>query len=272
MKSCIKRHGGKLYLASKIVSLMPAHTRYVELFAGSMAVLFAKSPDSVSEYANDLDGELINFWRCLARPTAFEQLKRMLDATPLSEWHFDNVEAESHSLYSTDFGPDATRAWRFFVRMRQSRQALGKDFCTPTSRIRRGMNEQVSAWLTAIDGLPEIHERLRRVELRNKDAAEVIDELDSPETLFYADPPYLPETRSSGGEYKQYEMTPAQHEDLLERLCEVKGKFILSGYRSSMYDRYAEAMAWNRVDFDVPNHASGSKAKERKTECVWMNY
>jgi DNA adenine methylase len=272
MKSCLKWHGGKRPLASKIVALMPPHTRYVEPYCGSCAVLFAKSPEGVSEYINDADGELMNFWRVIRRPGAFEQLQRMLEATPLSQWDFENASDESRDMYGSDFEPDATKAWRFFVRMRMSRQALGKDYCTPTSRLRRGINEQVSAWLTAIDGLPEIHARLKTVEIWNVPALQIIEKLDSPETLNYIDPPYLAETRSSGGEYGDYEMSESDHSELLGLLTELDGKFLLSGYRSSMYDQWAKAAGWRRIDLDVPNHASGSREKERKTECIWMNY
>jgi DNA adenine methylase len=134
------------------------------------------------------------------------------------------------------------------------------------------MNEQVSAWLTAVDGLPEFHQRLRRVEIRCKDAVELILELDSPATLFYLDPPYLHETRSTTSEYGAYEMSREQHVKLLATLAGIEGKFILSGYRSELYNRFAKKCGWRRVDFDLPNNASSAATKERKIECVWCNY
>lgn len=268
----IKWHGGKHYLAKKIIELMPPHTRYVEPFAGGLSVLLAKPCEGISEFANDLNGELINFWRTLARPTAFEQLRRMLEATPLSQWHFENTNDESHSLYAKDFGPNATRAYAFFVRARMSRQGLSKDYCTPTSRTRRGMNEQVSAWLSAIDGLPDIHERLKRVEVWNTPAVKAIKALDSSDTLFYCDPPYLHATRSSIGEYGDQEMTPQQHIELLECLASIRGKFLLSGYYSDLYYAFAQQHGWKIVEFQIPNNASSAKQKQRKIEIVWMNY
>lgn len=133
------------------------------------------------------------------------------------------------------------------------------------------MNEQVSAWLSAVDGLPEFHARLRRVEIRNQPAVDFIRELDSPETCFYCDPPYLHDTRSSVGEY-QHEMSYADHKELLCVLSSVKGKFLLSGYRSELYNVAESELGWRRIDFEIPNQASGKKKKEIKTECVWVNY
>src|SRR5437868_14003261 len=85
----LKWHGGKHYLARRIVALMPPHTHYVEPYAGGLSVLLAKSPEGVSEVANDLDGGLVNFWRVLRHPADFEAFRRAVEATPFSEdeWH-----------------------------------------------------------------------------------------------------------------------------------------------------------------------------------------
>ena len=268
----IKYHGGKHYLAARIVELMPPHERYLEAFVGGASVLLAKRAGGVAEFINDTNGELTNFWRVLSRPTAFLQFQRMVESTPLGEWYFENAKREGNSLYQREFGPDATRAYAFFVRMRMSRQGLGKDYCTPTSRTRRGMNENVSAWLSAVDGLPEVHGRLRRVEVWNRPAIEAIQRLDDPGLLVYADPPYMHETRATKQEYGEYEMGDAEHVALLECLAGMRGKFMLSGYWNPVYDRFAIDNGWQRVDFDLPNNASSRKSKQRKTECVWMNF
>src|SRR5438128_7504758 len=81
----LKWHGGKWYLAPKIVALMPAHTHYVEAYAGGLSVLLAKDPDGVSEVVNDIDGCLSNFWRILQNEQTFARLQRILEAVPFSE-------------------------------------------------------------------------------------------------------------------------------------------------------------------------------------------
>src|SRR5436190_119916 len=85
----LKWHGGKYYLAEKIVTLMPNHTHYVEAYAGGLSVLLAKNPDGVSEVVNDINGDLSNFWQALKDTVLFDRLQRHLDATPFSEgeWH-----------------------------------------------------------------------------------------------------------------------------------------------------------------------------------------
>lgn len=261
-KSALKWHGGKSYLAKRIVALMPPHKRYLEGFAGGMSVLLAKPYDGISEYANDLHGELINFWRVLQLYPV--ELINRLWVTPFSEELFKNAIARE---YKTDL----IRATAFFIANRQSRQGLGKDYATPTRRQRRGMNENVSAWLSAIDGLPEIATRLRRVELWNRPAIAAIEKLDGDDFFTYLDPPYMHETRVTTKEYA-FEMTKKQHKALLNCLSEMEGKFMLSGYRSKLYDNYADHFGWYRHDILIPNNASSKREKEIKAECLWMNY
>lgn len=265
----MKYPGGKSYLAKKIVGLMAPHTRYVETHFGGGSVLFAKFPEGVSEYVNDLDRDLANFWQCL-RSKGFDYIRDWLEFTPVSREEFEQANPDRLREIIGEF--DLYRAYKFFIRNRQSRQGLGKDFCTPTSRTRRGMNENVSAWLSAVDGLPEVHARLRRVEIRNQDAINLIGELDSPDTLFYLDPPYHHETRVTRSEYGNYEMDDFDHRNLLGRLSVIQGKFLLSGYRNATYDEHAENLGWHRVDFQIDNKASSKKTKPIKTECVWANY
>lgn len=263
--SCLKWYGGKSLIAKRIVDIMPAHTRYLEAFAGGLSVLFAKTCDGVAEWANDLNGELQNFWKVVGDKKLFTDFRIRANLTPLSEPLFDAAS-------ETQSDDPIERALAFFIRYRQSRMGLGSCFCTPTSRIRRGMNENVSAWLSAVAGLEEAAERLQRVEIWNKPAVEAIRRLDSPELLTYCDPPYRHETRSGTDKYKQFEMTDEDHNELLECLSKMRGKFILSGYHSPTYDAWAIAYKWNVIEIEVPNSASNAKEKEIKTECLWTNY
>lgn len=256
-------------LAKWIIGLMPPHINYVEPFFGGGSVLLHKNPEGVSEVVNDLNMELINFWSVLRAEEWFAEFKRCIEATPFSEAMF---EAAGNQTYAELSAGAVNRAVRFFIRCRQSRQGLQRDFATLSrNRTRGGMNEQVSAWLTAIDGLQDVHERMKRVVILNRPALEVIRTTDGPETVFYLDPPYLHETRSTTGEYK-HEMSAGEHAELLEFMSGVKGKMLLSGYRSELYDTMADRHNWNRHDFEIANNASGASVKEKKTECVWTNF
>ena len=262
----LKWHGGKSYLAEWIIDCMPPHTHFIETHAGGLAILLRKDPEGISEVVNDLDGELTNFWQVLQNEGLFVGFKRKVDATPFSEIEFD----EAAEIDPADSPVD--RAVKFFIRCRQSRQGLKKDFATLSkNRTRRGMNEQVSSWLTAIEGLPEIHERLKRVVILNEDAVTVIRREDSPNTLFYLDPPYTHETRVLRSAYS-CEMTADDHERLLAALSEIQGKFILSGYRSDLYDEAAERHGWRRVDREIDCKASSAKEKPKRIESLWMNF
>lgn len=265
----IKRHGGKGAHAGKlakwILSKMPEHTHFVEPYFGGGAVLLRKDPQNVSEVVNDLDGDLSNFWSVLADREAFPDFLRVVQATPFSEDVFD--------LAGCEIGDRIDLAADFFVRSRQSRQGLCKDFATLSkNRTRGGMNEQVSAWLTAVEGLPDVHERLKRVVVLNRPALDVIRQQDGPSTLFYLDPPYLHATRSTKKEYGPQEMTDEDHRNLLTALGDLKGKFILSGYMSDLYQDFATIFGWERHELPVPNNAASGKTKQKKTECLWLNY
>jgi len=261
----LKWHGGKHYLAPKIVALMLPHIHYVEPYAGGLSVMLAKDPEGVSEVANDLNGPLTGFWQCLMNPDLFEQFHRHVSAMPFSEALFDNAMA----AVKGDLVSDAAA---FFVCCRQSMAGRMKDFAPLSrTRTRRGMNEQASAWMTAVDGLPAVHARLRRVAILNRPALEVIRQQDGPDTLFYLDPPYLHETRATTGEYA-HEMSADEHEELLTTLRQIKGRFLLSGYRSDLYSNFERDCGWTRHDFELPNNSAGGKSKRRMVECVWCNF
>jgi DNA adenine methylase len=271
MSQPLKWHGGKHYLAPWILSHFPAresYTHYAEPYAGGLSVLFAHDPEGKSETVNDVNGELINFWSVLGRREMFASFVDQINTIPLSEDIFRRVIENWEEVPTMD---DVTRACFFFIRYRQSRQGLGKDYTTPTRRTRRGMNEQVSAWLSAVDGLPEAHQRLRRVELRNKPALAFIREYDHPNVMFYCDPPYLHETRVTTSDY-EFEMSPEDHQELLDCLATIEGKFLLSGYDSEMYRDAAAKHGWRSVSKEIDNKASGRKSKEKKIEWLWMNY
>jgi DNA adenine methylase len=271
----LKWHGGKHYLASRIIGLMPPHLHYVEPYFGGGAVLLRRDPadpslwlppnKGVSEVANDVNGRLVNFWRVLQNEETFSKFVRIAQAIPVArdEWE----EAHAHIPSADDPVADAVA---FFVDCRQSRSGLMKGFTPVTrSRTRREMNGNVSEWLSAVDGLPEVHARLRRVLIENMPAVDLIRREDAPFTLFYCDPPYLHETRKATEAYA-FEMTEANHQELLDVLRQCKGKVMLSGYPSKLYD---DALTgWNRHPFDLANHAANGKEKRRETEVVWCNF
>lgn len=277
----LKYHGGKSYLAKWIKSLAPpsasdepeeGYTHRNIAYAGGLGELWSWPCEEISEAVNDSNGDLTNFYVVMRDKKRFGEFTRLLGLTPFSQASFekagDVLKVPVESLLHTDI----ERAVAYFVRNRMSRQGLATDYATPTRRRRRGMNENVSAYLSVVDDLVEFHNRLRRVEVRNTDALKFIEEYDHPRALFYCDPTYLKGTRSSGGEYGKHEMTAAQHYSLLKLLGRIEGKFMLSGYPSDMYQRFALKAGWNVHTKEIDNKASSGKTKRIETECVWTNY
>lgn len=267
MQLPLKWHGGKGAfdgaLAKWIIGLMPEHTHYVEVFAGGLSVLLHKNPENVSEVVNDIHGELTAFWRVLRDPDLFGILKRRVEATPLSEVEWVSADGS---------GTDVDRAVSFFIRCRQSRQGMMNCFATMSrNRTRRGMNEQAAGWLSAIEGLDEVHARMRRVVVLCRDFREVIRTQDGENTVFYLDPSYLHSERKTTDAY-EHEMSVDDHAELLDLLAGVKGKFLLSGYHSDLYDEVAAIRGWECHEYKIVNNAAGGKKKEVRTECVWCNF
>lgn len=255
----VKWHGGKHYLAKKIVAFFPDHHSYIEPFGGAGSVLLNKKPSEI-EVFNDLDTSITRLFQVLRDhgPVLLEKLS----LTPYSELEFELAAEETDD--------EIEMARRNFVRWRQSFGGQGKSFSYTLHRVRNQLPDVVSGFLSSIDeNLPLIVERLRGVQIMNREAIEVIKKWDSEKSLIYADPPYLPETRASKAVYAQ-ELTRDEHIELATTLNACKSKVILSGYHSELYDElYA---AWHRVEFDMALHSAGGETKARKKEVLWMNF
>ena len=275
----LKWHGGKSYLADWIIDLMPRHIHYVEPYAGGLAVLLNKNPfderhqwgqeaheRGISEVVNDLNQELTNFWQVLQDEAAFSKLQRIVGAIPFSQTQWEQSGQRMIPRHELD----AEAAAAFFVRCRQSRSGGFKVFATLTrNRTRRAMNEQASAWLNCIDGLGDVHERLKRVVVLCGDALKVIRQQDGEQTLFYLDPPYIHETRATTDAYA-YEMDTAAHQALLNTIRQCKGRVMLSGYPNDLYDNTLRE--WNRHDRQIDNKVSNAASKRTMTESLWCNF
>jgi DNA adenine methylase len=211
---------------------------------------------------NDIHRELTTFWRVLQDSRKFARFCRIIDAMPFSQVEWNDAHGDAANPVS--------QAVNFFVRCRQSR--AGKLDCFATlsrNRTRRNMNEQASSWMSAIEGLPAVAARLKRVVVLDEEAVKVIMSQDGPNTLFYLDPPYVHETRVSTTDY-DHEMSTDQHVELLEVIEGCCGKVLLSGYPNDLYKN--KLKNWNSLDFEIDNKASSAKQKPRMIERVWMNY
>ncbi len=184
---------------------------------------------------------------------------------PYSEYEFECADTYPKNANDID------KAICDFVRWRQSFGGRGKSWSYTTKRARGGMAGDVNAWWSAIDQLPEIIDRLRRVQILSQPAIKAIKRFDHPDTLIYCDPPYLHETRAiNSRDIYRVEMTEEQHIELGETLKKCTSKIIISGYPSKLYEDIFNS--WRCVEFEIANHAAGGRKKSRKQETLWLNF
>lgn len=255
-------YGGKYSHLEWLLPLLPNAHHYCEPFAGSAAVLLNREPSPVETY-NDIDGEVVNFFRVLREFP--EELTRVIALTP-----FSREEFYLSLQYDAAVSP-IERARRFFVRARQVRTGLAQTAslgrwanCKNTSRA--GMSGVVSRWLGSVKSLPQVAERLLRVQIENRPATEVIKLYDDKTTLFYCDPPYPHRSRGDSKAYA-FEMDDEAHIELSEVLKKCKGNVAISGYRCDLMDDLYGS--WKRVDAESKMCHS---IKKPRREAVWMNY
>lgn len=257
-------YGGKYSHLDWLLPLLPACHHYCEPFAGSAAVLINRPPSPIETY-NDLDGEVANFFRVLR--DSKNELVEKIGLTPFSREEFATACEIDPALGLVE------RARRFYVRARQVRTGLAQTAslgrwanCKNTSRA--GMSGVVSRWLGAVEMLPEIADRLLRVQIENRPAADVIRLYDAPTTLFYCDPPYVHGTRGDDKAYG-YEMTDAEHRGLARVLNSVRGLVAVSNYDCPLMAELYPQPRWRK-------HVSPEKTihltKDKRVEVLWTNF
>lgn len=256
-------YGGKFSHLDFILPHLPSDAiHFCDVFGGSAAILINREPAPIETY-NDIDSELVNFFKVLRNQG--EELIRAISLTPFSREELILACTPAPSIL------DLERARRFYVRARQTRTGLAQTssegrwaHCVLTSRA--GMAGAVSRWLGAVDGLPEIVQRLQRVQIENAPALEIIERYDTKDTLFYLDPPYVHESRRDTNAYG-YEMSDSEHFELASMLNNIQGRAVISGYRSNLYEKLF--INWTRID--APVKVCNSSKGERQ-ESLWFNF
>lgn len=267
MKPPASYFGSKARLAPWITSLFPDHRVYVEPFAGSAAVLFAKRR-STHEIINDVDDGVVTFLRVLRdRP---EDLERACRLTPYSRTEYEAAEPDS----AVD---DLERARLWWVRSSQSFGQVAKRNTGWSVTIQRGSNNARSVY-NRLDRFAPAAERLAGVTIENRSALKVIDHYDDRNGVIYCDPPYLGTSRSMGnatrrtGDYLHDMYLPDEHRELAAALRSCSATVFLSGYASELYDDELFP-DWHRVERRVLRRTSNgrSAAQPHAVEVLWAN-
>lgn len=244
--------GGKWVLAAWIISHFPKHINYVELCGGAGSVLIQKERSPIETF-NDLDGEIVNFFLVLR--TKRDELIEQIRFTP---W----ARAEYRLSYEPAAQP-LERARRFYMRHQMAISASHR-YSSGMRMVKRLDSGIPAKYHANIDHLYQIAERFMGVQVEQLTALKCIEKYETPETLFYFDPPYVLEKRSSSKEYA-FEVDTAFHVEAAGLLRESEGYIVVSGYACQLYTDLYEAYGWQRVEIEAQTNG------EKRIESLWLN-
>lgn len=262
-------YGGKSRDAEWIVAQFPPHETFVDVFGGGASIIFSKVPSAHDIY-NDI-GNVYNFFKCL-RDHGDELYEKLY----YTEWGTDNFQY-CHRMWQVLSDQrlsgepvdeiEWARCWYTQVIQSHTHEEMG------TSHKHSKTNDVVRAWTNHVEELPYFADKLRRINIQNHDFLWILNNFDSEDTLFYLDPPYLPETRSSQDNYL-HEMPLARHIEMLDKLNTIKGQAVVSMYSTSLYEekligwRRLEKEHWSQIHQTSKNAISNGRQK--RIEVLWI--
>jgi DNA adenine methylase len=255
----MRYHGSKWRIAPWIISHFPRHRIYVEPFGGSASVLLRKARAEIEVY-NDLDGEIVNLFRVVRDHG--EELARRVYLTPYGRDEFtgafetagDDIEQARRTIARSFMGWGSGYATTV-----KGGKASISGFCIGVSNL---TNNRSKLWVKVPSNILDVVERMREVIIENLPYEQVIRNNDREDTLVYADPPYLKETRDEGDDYR-HEFTEADHIALAKVLKETKGSVVLSGFKSELYNDLYH-------DWQVFKCKTTAVSNQERTEVLWV--
>ena len=259
MRPALRYHGGKFRLAPWVMSFFPPHVVYTEAFGGAAGVLLQK-PRSHGEVYNDLDRDVVNFFKILRDPVTRAELERLCQLTPYARDEFDLAWRPCRNAIE--------RARRLCIRAQMGFGSAGATKGITGFRIdlKRRFTTAQQDWASYPPAIAAAGARFAGVLIENRPAIDVLQQHDGPETLHFVDPPYLTETRNMRRAYR-HEMTDQQHHALLEALEALEGMVVLSGYESELYRNKMPGWISHRTEARI----SAGRGTAMRTEVVWLN-
>ena len=253
-------------MLKKLFDCFPApdnYDNYVEPYGGSGVVLLNKPRSSVEVY-NDLEQNVATLFKVLTDPGLFSQFHDLCQLAPydesLSNEYRLNLRMKGHLS-------QVQRAFQFWYVNRTRVNGIGG--FSVNSSIRRHMSKSTSDFLSSVESLPAIHNRLSGVIVQRRDALELIKHWDRPLTLMYLDPPYVQSAR--GDTRYTVDADDSHHARLISLLLRLKhANIVLSGYDNPLYEPLTVA-DWRKEQF-VLHVTDGNRKPKDKTETVWMNF
>lgn len=247
--------GGKRALQKTLLGLIPEHKIYAEVFAGSAKLLFAKSPAGL-EIMNDLNGDLINFFRVAKhRPS---ELAEQLQLECIHAGRFRELRTK------TEPDNEIERALRFAYLVWYSFGAKGEHFASSSARSPRAKRP-----LNRVrDLLQTTAERLATVLIEQRDFEEILSRYDSPGTFFYLDPPYV--EFEPNGRYRP--LTKERRAEMFVQLASLKGRFLMSFDDCSEVRALSRKCGFKTRKVGVVYTICGSAQRKTSPELLIANY
>ncbi|WP_392559318.1 DNA adenine methylase [Orbus mooreae] len=255
----IRYHGGKWRIAPWIIGFFKEHTCYVEPFGGAAGVLLRK-PRSYAEVYNDVDGEIVNLFRVLQNKEQRERLQELCILTP---YHRDEF---CLAYKPTDDNIELAR--RTVIRACMGFGSAGATKQTTGFRIdsKREYSLASHLWTRFPANIACVGEHFAGVIIENRPAMTVMLNHDTPTTLHYIDPPYLHSTRKMGDRAYSFEMSEQDHVELLTFVQTLKGRVVISGYDSDLYNDLLKDWSKHTKQAQI----SAGRGTGLRTECLWI--
>lgn len=255
-RPALRYYGGKWKLAPWIISHFPPHKNYVEPCGGAASVLLQK-PRSPLETYNDLDGNVVNFFRVLRDQP--DELIRKIRLTPWARAEYE--------LSLEPCEDEVERARRYWVSLWMSMQGGAPEKTSKTWRRQSHIDLRGNYDMPVfqLQTLERVARRFEQVQIDNRSAFDVIERYDNLDTLIYFDPPYVTDTRAQGDRYR-LETDNDFHVEAAELLRNAAGYVVVSGYACPLYTELYEAHGWHRVDKEAQTNSGG-----KRIESLWLS-
>jgi DNA adenine methylase len=216
---------------------------YLEPFVGFGVLLLNKPKSTKLEVIGDHNTNMVQIFRTLRdEPKLF--IKKIKSLT-YSENVFNKAKIVSNDCLD--------QAVNDFVLIKMSKNGFKETFSTGDLKNGKKM------WKESTNSFDEAAVRLKEVRILNKTAYETINAFSEDNVLLYADPPCLVDVKN---DICTNEMSADQHIKLAEALNKFRGKAIITGQSSTLYNRlYKE---WKKIEL--------SCGDAKKTNTLWKNY
>lgn len=260
MKTPINYYGGKTLMLPHLRPLVPPHTIYTETYLGGASMFFDKVAAKI-EVINDINNVVVNFYEVLK--TNYKSLKRLIDATLVSR--YQHKKALSF-IRNPKIASKVELAWAFwFVANMSFANKIGgglKTSTDPETSITRILQNKKERFTELLE------KRIESVNIFCDHAPQVLKKYDRKKSFHFIDPPYL---NSDQGHYKGF--TENDFVDLLETCNELKGKFMLTNYKSQVLDDFLQSTNWNykEIEFNTMVNTNHKK-RQGKVEVIITNY